>query len=223
MSRLLIVAGQPETVRDIRTGLAQNGFLCRVVPNDASAPVQIAEARPDAVLVVLDGPGGNSAMRGLVGDGADGKRPPVIALLSRNALAVMDSAPEVDDFVLEPWDTMEVAMRTKRVLKRANGSSGDDPIECGELVIDPARCEVLLAGEALSLTFREYELLKFLVSNSGKVFSRDTLLNRVWGYDYYGGDRTVDVHVRRLRGKLGESGESVIETVRNIGYRCRGA
>ena len=221
MSRLLIVASQSEAIQEVRTGLAQNGFVCRVVPDEESALHHIAEGTPNAVLVVLDSPRGDSAVRRLISERADEKRPPVIALLSRSALGEMDSALEVDDFVLEPWDTTEVAIRTKRLLRHSNGSSADDPIECGDLVIDPARCEVRLAGDVLSLTFKEYELLKFLVSNSGKVFTRDALLNRVWGYDYFGGDRTVDVHIRRLRSKLGDSGESYIETVRNIGYKYR--
>ena len=86
-------------------------------------------------------------------------------------------------------------------------------------MIDTARCEVTVAGRPVLLTFKEYELLRFLASNPGRVFSRDSLLNRVWGYDYFGGDRTVDVHVRRLRSKIEPLGYSFIETVRNIGYR----
>lgn len=221
MSRLLIVASQSEILGELRTGLVQNGFVCRVVPDDDTALQDIAERTPDAVLVVLDSPRGNSAVRHLTSERGEEKRPPVIALLSRNAVGEMDSAPGVDDFALEPWDAMEVALRARRLLRGANGAGAEEPLQCGDLVIEPARCEARLAGEVLSLTFREYELLKFLVSNNGKVFTRDALLNRVWGYDYFGGDRTVDVHIRRLRSKLGDSGESYIETVRNIGYKYR--
>ena len=89
----------------------------------------------------------------------------------------------------------------------------------GELVIDTARCEVTMAGRPVVLTFREYELINFLADNAGRVFSRDALLDRVWGSDYLGGDRTVDVHIRRLRSKLEGSGQTFIETVRNLGYR----
>jgi DNA-binding response OmpR family regulator len=92
------------------------------------------------------------------------------------------------------------------------------------MVIDLARCEVSIKGKPVQLTFKEYELLRFLASNRGRVFSRDAILNRVWGYDYYGGDRTVDVHIRRLRSKIEEaSDQTYIETVRNIGYRFKGA
>jgi two-component system alkaline phosphatase synthesis response regulator PhoP len=86
-------------------------------------------------------------------------------------------------------------------------------------MIDPAKCEVSINGRLVVLTFKEYELLKVLISNRGKVFTRETLLNQVWGYDYYGGDRTVDVHIRRLRSKIEDATHTFIETVRNIGYK----
>jgi two-component system alkaline phosphatase synthesis response regulator PhoP len=92
-------------------------------------------------------------------------------------------------------------------------------IKCGDLVIDIAKYEVSIGGKLLALTFKEYELLKFLAKNRGRVFTRETLLNEVWGYDYYGGDRTVDVHIRRLRSKIEDSTHTFIETVRNIGYK----
>jgi two-component system alkaline phosphatase synthesis response regulator PhoP len=107
----------------------------------------------------------------------------------------------------------------RRILNRKPEGKGGELIKCGEVTIDPAKCEVAFRGRLVELTFREYELLKFLVGNRGKVFSRDALLDKVWGYDFYGGDRTVDVHIRRLRSKLDES--DCIETVRNIGYRFR--
>jgi len=88
-------------------------------------------------------------------------------------------------------------------------------------LINRAKCEVTLAGRVLMLTFMEYELLKFLASNKGRVFTREVLLNKVWGYDYYGGDRTVDVHIRRLRSKIEDLTHTFIETVRNIGYKFR--
>ena len=88
-------------------------------------------------------------------------------------------------------------------------------------MIDIARCEVSVGGRLVMLTFKEYQLLKFLASNRGTVFTRDALLNKVWGYDFFGGDRTVDVHIRRLRSKIEDANHAFIETVRNIGYRFR--
>ena len=97
----------------------------------------------------------------------------------------------------------------------------EELIRCGDLVIDLAKCEVSLSGRLIPLTFKEYELLRFLASNRGRVFTREALLNKVWGYDYYGGDRTVDVHIRRLRSKIEDPTHTFIETVRNIGYKFR--
>jgi len=96
-------------------------------------------------------------------------------------------------------------------------------IKCDGLVIDLAKCEVTMGCKVVELTFKEYELLKFLASNRGRVYTREALLDKVWGYDYYGGDRTVDVHIRRLRSKIEDSKHTFIETVRNIGYRFRKA
>ena len=125
-----------------------------------------------------------------------------------------------NDFILHPYDTAELKLRLKRILHNDNNTDSET-FRSGDLVIDLERCEVSLAGKVVILTFREYELLKFLANNRGRTFSRDALLDKVWGYDYFGGDRTVDVHIRRLRSKIEDTDQSYIETVRNIGYRFR--
>ena len=128
----------------------------------------------------------------------------------------------IDDFVIQPYNMRELILRIKRLLNyRTESVDGDEPIKCNGLVMDIAKCEVTVVGKVVALTFREYELLQFLAGNRGRVFSRQTLLDKVWGYDYYGGDRTVDVHVRRLRSKIENSKHTFIETVRNIGYRFK--
>ena len=100
-----------------------------------------------------------------------------------------------------------------------NGDAdGPEVLRCGGLEIDIERYKVTVQGDVVDLTYKEYELLRFLASNPGKPFTREALLNQVWGYDYYGGSRTVDVHVRRIRAKI-ERYESFVETVRNVGYR----
>ena len=112
----------------------------------------------------------------------------------------------------------EVAVRVKRLA--AHGSKEKHVrINAGNIVIDTEQYEVLIDGRPVSLTFREYELLRFMATNPGRVFTRDALLNHVWGNDYFGGDRTVDVHIRRLRSKIEDEKHIYIETVRNIGYR----
>jgi two-component system alkaline phosphatase synthesis response regulator PhoP len=124
-----------------------------------------------------------------------------------------------DDFCVVPARPEELAARLEHLLWRAGRGAGPDTVEHGALVLNLETYQAAVAGRVLDLTYMEYELLKFLASHPGKVFTRETLLNRVWGYEYYGGARTVDVHVRRLRAKLGEEHAHLIQTVRSVGYR----
>ena len=98
---------------------------------------------------------------------------------------------------------------------------GGNLIKHGDLVLDLIKYEVSVAGRLIDLSFKEYELLKILISNKGRVLNRQTLLDKVWGYDYYGGDRTVDVHIRRLRSKIEDADHEFIQTVRNVGYKFK--
>ena len=124
---------------------------------------------------------------------------------------------------MKPWNMDELSARIRRAISHTTRPEHDSIIKVGDLTIDPVRCEVELAGRLLALTFKEYELLKLLATSKGKVFTRESLLNEIWGYDYYGGDRTVDVHIRRLRSKIEDPVHSFIETVRNIGYKFKEA
>ena len=124
-----------------------------------------------------------------------------------------------DDFCLLPVNPAELATRLAHLFVRTGRGPGPELIEHGPLVLNLETYQAAVAGRAMDLTFMEYELLRFLAARPGKVFTRETLLSRVWGYEYYGGARTVDVHVRRLRAKLGEEHAHLIETVRSVGYR----
>ena len=219
MFRVLIVADGSERVRELSLGLAEKGFLCSIAFAEDERLKDVGALSADLVVIAVDGAAPGSEMRNLPQRLKEKTRLPVVTLLSNESLDVLDSAVAVDDFVMEPWNANEVVARVKRILKRKPNEDNKDLICCGELAIDVAKCEVAFRGRLVELTFKEYELLKFLLSNKGRVYSREALLNNVWGYDYFGGDRTVDVHVRRLRGKLDDS--DCIETVRNIGYRCR--
>ena len=127
-----------------------------------------------------------------------------------------------DDYVTKPFGMMELISRIKAVLRRSQKGSNElqDIIKVGDIEIDTKKHEVTAAGEIVNLTLKEYELLKRLMKNSNIVMTRDLLLEEIWGYDFDGETRTVDVHVRTLRQKLGKSGER-IETVRGVGYRMR--
>jgi two-component system alkaline phosphatase synthesis response regulator PhoP len=124
-----------------------------------------------------------------------------------------------DDFCVLPSRPSEIAVRLEHLLRRTGRGAAPDVIEHGPLLLNLETYQAAVAGRVLDLTYMEYELLRFLAAHPGKVFTRETLLNRVWGYEYYGGARTVDVHVRRLRAKLGEEHAHLIQTVRSVGYR----
>jgi DNA-binding response OmpR family regulator len=124
-----------------------------------------------------------------------------------------------DDFCLLPAHPDELAARLQHLFWRTGQSLRPDVIEYGPLMLNLETYQAAVAGRVLDLTYMEYELLRFLAGHPAKVFTRETLLSRVWGYEYYGGARTVDVHIRRLRAKLGEEHAHLIQTVRSVGYR----
>ena len=146
---------------------------------------------------------------------------PILALVPSESQATVDPRLEVEDFVFHPFTDAELWARVQRALWRTGRSDNGNVIRVGDLVIDQERYEVSVAGKRVILTFKEYQLLRLLASNPGRVFTRETLLSRVWQYDYFGGTRTVDVHIRRLRSKVEDASHLFIETVRNVGYRFR--
>jgi len=216
---VFIIANESEQARKLRAELAQRGLDCLIVPHNAGTLEQIAGQSLGVMLLDTDeATTGSEAWEQAQRVRQEGQIP-LIALVSIEKLNGLDS--NIDDFVVKPWEPNEVTVRIKRILREKESIDGEDIIRCGDLVIDSAKCEVSLSGEPIMLTFKEYQLLKFLASNKGKVFTRESLLSKVWGWDYYGGDRTVDVHIRRLRSKIEDPTHTFIETVRSIGYRLR--
>jgi two-component system alkaline phosphatase synthesis response regulator PhoP len=219
LPRVFIIANESEQARKLRAELTQRGFDCLIVHHNDEAIEQIVEQSLGVMLLDADEATFDSEAWELIQRIRQERQIPLIALISREKLNGFDSS--IDDFVVKPWEANEVTARIKRILKQKESIDSEDIIRCGDLVIDLAKYEVSLNGKPIMLTFREYQLLKFLASNKGKVFTREALLNKVWGWDYYGGDRTVDVHIRRLRSKIEDPTHTFIETVRNIGYRLR--
>ena len=141
---------------------------------------------------------------------------PVLVVADSAQYPLVETAEGVADFVTHPPQTAELALR----IKRLSASNEDDSVLAfDDLVLNPLTYQATLSEEPLDLTYMEYELLRFFVEHSGRVWTREQLLSKVWGYDYFGGARTVDVHVRRLRAKLGEERAAWITTVRSVGYR----
>ncbi|HVF75307.1 MAG TPA: response regulator transcription factor [Acidimicrobiales bacterium] len=145
---------------------------------------------------------------------------PVLLLVSGLQLPDLELREDLfDDFCLSPFQPRELEARLKHLFWRTGRGTRPELVEYGPLVLNLETYQAGIGGRPLDLTYMEYELLKFLATHPGKVFTRETLLSRVWGYEYYGGARTVDVHVRRLRAKLGEEHANLISTVRSVGYR----
>jgi two-component system alkaline phosphatase synthesis response regulator PhoP len=221
MLRLLMIARETEELAELRSEIIQKGVTCAIVPHANGLAEEITTYRPDLVLLEIDGSLPATEMQKIVQGLREEKRLPVMALLPWDRLDSLDGSLDIDDFITSPWDSRELVLRARRLLSKARNVDGGELIKCDGLAMDLARCEVTLEGKIVVLTFKEYELLKFLASHRGRVYSREALLNQVWGYDYYGGDRTVDVHVRRLRSKIEDAAHTFIETVRNIGYRFK--
>lgn len=202
----------PELLRS----LADAGFRATPVA-DAAAVAEIAPADGWSLVVVElgDDPlAGLAASRRIRDEGSV----PVLVVAPR-PLAIEVTAAEFDDFILSPFDPAELAARSSRLAVSVLGTGPDEVISFKDLALNLATYQARVGHEPVDLTYMEYELLRFFASNPGRVWSREQLLNRVWGYDYFGGARTVDVHVRRLRSKLGEERSSWITTVRSVGYR----
>ena len=145
---------------------------------------------------------------------------PALILVSGGQLAELEHRDDLfDDFCLAPFHPSELEARLRHLLSGEIEVQSADVVEYGDLALNLETYQASIGGKPLDMTYMEYELLKFLAQNPGKVFTREILLSRVWGYEYYGGARTVDVHVRRLRAKLGEEHANLIQTVRSVGYR----
>ena len=190
--------------------------LLRVAQAEATALLDA----PPADVILLD------ARRDLVGARSlcrlietTGKESPLLVVVSEGGLAALSADWGFDDILLNTAGPAEVDVRIRLATSPSASNTGEPLIQTGNIIIDEAGYSAKLNGAQLDLTYTEFELLKYLAQHPGRVFSRQQLLSDVWGYDYFGGTRTVDVHVRRLRAKLGPEYESVIGTVRNVGYR----
>jgi len=221
MFKASIIADEKSQIARLSAELASKGLLCTIDTDGKKTARKVSGRDLDLVFIAIDGKPDNSEMINLARGIREESHLPVIALLSKEALHRLNSGLAIDDFVVEPWDATEIMLRAKRILKNTESPAKQELIECGDLTIDMAKYEVYVNNKPVELTFKEYELLRFLASNRGRVFTREALLNEVWGYDYYGGDRTVDVHITRLRSKIEDPEHTFIETVRNIGYKFK--
>ncbi|MFT4164733.1 MAG: response regulator transcription factor [Microlunatus sp.] len=216
MATLLLLTNDMHVSSEILPALELLPHQVRVAQAEATALLDA----PAADVILLD------ARRDLVGARSlcrlmdtTGKESPLLVVVSEGGLAALSRDWGFDDILLNTAGPAEVDIRIRLAMAPATNAAGEPVIQSGNIVIDEAGYSAKVNGVQLDLTYTEFELLKYLAQHPGRVFSRQQLLSDVWGYDYFGGTRTVDVHVRRLRAKLGPEHESVIGTVRNVGYR----
>jgi DNA-binding response OmpR family regulator len=196
--------------------VAELGFTPRLIeangslrPNDADG----AAKRPPDLAVVI----GDEDLCGQLREDVAYADVPI--LLSVRPEDLGGEVPLTEELLISPFSPAELEARIVRARRQVGGGEDLETVRVGSLEVDLATYQVTVNGEPIDFAYKEYELLRFLVTHPGRVFSREALLNRVWGYDYYGGARTVDVHVRRLRAKLGAEHAGHIKTVRGVGYR----
>ena len=220
--RSVLFVGQPgEEAEALARELELSGYRVSLCPAGGVEDALTSGDPPDALVVDVTTAGEEPALRYLWDEPATADSTVVVALVRREQFPHCDLPPSIDDFLALPAAAGELAARLRRALRRRRPEDSDRVLRCGDLTIDLANYMVFVADRQVSLTYKEYELLRFLATNADTVFTRETLLNKVWGYDFYGGARTVDVHVRRLRSKIEDRHHSFVETVRNVGYRFR--
>ncbi len=220
MSSLLLLTVSAQQPAEILPALAVLPHSVRVLP----ATISTLLDAPSCDAVLVDGRSNLAQVRALTRlIRTTGVDVPVLLVVTEGGLAVVRADWGCDDVLLTAAGPAEVEARLRLAAGRLRRERADDPdtqvIRSGDVVVDEASYTARLDGRTLDLTFKEFELLKFLVQHPGRVFTRQQLLQEVWGYDYFGGTRTVDVHVRRLRAKLGPERETLVGTVRNVGYR----
>ncbi|WP_017977043.1 winged helix-turn-helix transcriptional regulator [Actinopolyspora halophila] len=217
MSSELLLLTNESDCESVLPALSLLPHRVRVVPPNSSAVVTTTGYE----LVLVDARDDLAGARNLcrmLSSGGEGV--PVLAVVNEGGLVVVNAEWGVDDVLLPTTGPAEVDARIRlRTAQRGGSSTAGGPVTVGDLVIEEETYTARLKGRALELTYKEFELLKHLATHVGRVFTRVQLLQEVWGYDFFGGTRTVDVHIRRLRSKLGPEHEAMIGTVRSVGYK----
>jgi two-component system alkaline phosphatase synthesis response regulator PhoP len=222
MAETVMVIEDEKEIRElIRYNLERAGYRVQAIADGDEGLRRLFASRPDAVVLDLMLPGlsGLEVLRE-VREEPSTRDLPVVVLTARSAEMdkLLGFEHGADDYLTKPFSPRELVARLKALLRRAHPGRAGGTVEVGDLKVDTLAREVTWKGKPLSLTPREFELLAFMASRPGRVSTRDELLRKVWGYDYIGETRTVDVHIRRLRAKLGAKNQ-LIETVMGAGYK----
>ncbi len=215
-----LVSDQVEDVRDLLPSFPLGPYRLIQVPLKETGAEELVPIHPEIILVDGTGdiPGAEEVTRRLAVAWEIGL-PPIIVIVDQEGVSRFRFEVGIDDFLVTTASVGEISARLALVFARSGHGDEETVLKVGDLTVNPDNYQVYVRGRPLDLTYKEFELLKFLAQRPGRVCDRDMLLREVWGYDYYGGSRTVDVHIRRLRAKLGVEHEALIETIRNVGYR----
>jgi DNA-binding response OmpR family regulator len=217
---VLLLSDHVQDVRDLLASFPIAPYRIVARPLKETETVDLVPIHPDVVLIdgTHDVPAAEDATRSLAMAWEIGL-PPILVVLDQEGVARFRFEVGADDFLLTTASVGEISARLAIASRRSGRGDEETVVKVGDLTINPDNYQVYVRGRPLDLTYKEFELLKFLAQRPGRVCDRALLLREVWGYDYYGGTRTVDVHIRRLRAKLGAEHEALIETIRNVGYR----
>jgi DNA-binding response OmpR family regulator len=216
--RNVLLIGDIESLTPYSDALKADGFFPTLRSPGADEAPEVAY---DLAIIDLASVGEDWTAASLIDAVGGAEAMPVIVIAGQDQLAAFDPIRDVDDYVRARSAPDDLVTRVRRTLWKRHRVDSRNVLQCGDLVMDLGNYTVQIGGHSIDLTYKEYELLRFLATNRDRVYSRETLLNKVWGYDFYGGARTVDVHVRRLRSKIEDRHRTFIETVRNVGYRFR--
>ncbi len=219
MYSVLLIANPGNGSHPLAAQISEAGMTCQVDSDLSQYQLVTSGPLPQAVLLDL-GSLEAAQCRPLVAQCRE-LNLPVLAVVPQ--VQVFDYEPSLnpDEFITYPFAQHELVARVKQAIYRVNGASGNQVLKTGQLVIDLEKYEVMITGRRVSLTYKEFQLLVLLASGPGRVYTREMLLSQIWGYEYLGGTRTVDVHVRRLRSKIEDPDNSFIETIWNVGYRFK--
>lgn len=220
MRGILIISKDTNGLESIQSALRKENFRVLIcAPEDDSLIDAAAEMTPEVLVVdCRSDPQCAAWAKRLIISECNLNEIQIIALYHLNDIKRIKWE-WIDEFIIEPFNGDELIARLRFLFWKTKRIGSDQVIQIDSLAIDLKNYEVTVNGQPIELTYKEYELLRFLATHRGRVFTREALLDHVWGYDYYGGTRTVDVHIRRLRSKMSPHCDQLIETVRNVGYR----
>ena len=218
---ILLIGDQNKQGHELKDALRkETNFSLQLIPKNGASVHTIVEKEPDLIVVnpkntyfeIMD-------LYYAIKKEPQAQDVPIVLLIDESEMKTADLPSGIQEVLYRPLRVPEAVARLKLLFKRVHKIDQKNLIQRGKLVMDVAKYEIRVGDKKIDLTFTEFELLKFLCGHPGTVFTREVLLNKVWGYEYYGGTRTVDVHIRRLRSKIEGKSSLFIETVRNIGYK----